>query len=51
LPADIADRDISYTGIRVARSGFLQAHRDAGYRLAWKGAETASFLYVKETGR
>ena len=40
LPADIADREISYAGIRVARSAFLQAHRDAGYRLAWKAAET-----------
>jgi putative methyltransferase (TIGR04325 family) len=48
LPADIADREISYTGIRVARSTFLQSHGDAGYRLAWKGAETASFLFVKE---
>lgn len=47
LPADCADREIKYTGIRVARSAFLQAHSDAGYRLAWKAAETASFLFLK----
>jgi putative methyltransferase (TIGR04325 family) len=47
LPADIVDRDISYAGIRVARSAFLQAHSDAGYRLAWKAAETDSFLFLK----
>lgn len=51
LPPDIADREISYTGIRVARRTFLNAHREAGYRLAWKGAETASFLFMKETQR
>ncbi len=51
LPADIADRDIGYAGIRVARSAFLQAHDNAGYRLAWKAAETASFLFVRKTGR
>lgn len=47
LPGDIADREISYTGIRVARSAFLQAHRDAGYRLAWKAAENDSFLFLR----
>jgi putative methyltransferase (TIGR04325 family) len=47
LPADIADRDISYAGIRVARNAFLEAHSAAGYRLAWKAAETDSFLFVK----
>lgn len=51
LPADIADRDISYAGIRIARRAFLQAHSDAGYRLAWKAAETASFLFTKEARR
>ncbi len=47
LPADISDREISYTAIRVARSAFLQAHGDAGYRLAWKAADTASFLFLR----
>lgn len=47
LPADIDDREISYNGIRVARRFFLETHREAGYRLAWKAAETASFLFFK----
>lgn len=47
LPADIADRDISYEGIRVARRAFLAAHVDAGYRLAWKATATDSFLFLK----
>jgi len=47
LPAGIADREISYSGIRLARGDFLQAHNDARYRLAWKAAETASFLFTR----
>jgi putative methyltransferase (TIGR04325 family) len=47
IPADIADREIGYAGIRVARSTFLQAHTDTGYRLVWKAAETDSFLFLK----
>jgi putative methyltransferase (TIGR04325 family) len=51
LPPDIADREISYTGIHIARTAFLRAHSDAGYRLAWKAAEAASFLFVKDAQR
>jgi putative methyltransferase (TIGR04325 family) len=48
LPPDIADREINYTGIRVARTAFLRVHSDASYRLAWKAAEATSFLFVKD---
>ena len=47
LPPGVADRSVIYSGIRVARGTFLDAHRAAGYRLVWKAAETDSFLFAK----
>jgi hypothetical protein len=37
---------VTYTATRMPRADFLAAHRNAGYRLAWKAKDTNSFLFL-----
>jgi putative methyltransferase (TIGR04325 family) len=46
-PEGLVDRDVTYHATRIARDDFLNAHLDAGYRLAWKARDTESYLFAR----